>query len=413
MTRSTDMESKIVIIGAGQAAAQAIVSLRQEGYDDGIVLVGDEPHLPYQRPPLSKAFLTQALAPERLLIRPRMFFEAARVETLLEARAAAIDPARRQVVLSDGRVLPYRQLLLATGGRPRRLDCLGADHPRVAYLRSVADAQSLQQTLRSGRRLAIVGGGYVGLEVAAAAIKKGLAVTLIEAAPRILARVAGTALAEYYEDVHRHAGVRLLTGSGVSAIKAVDDGLELHTTDGHTIGTDGVLAGIGLLPNQELAAEAGVACDNGIAVDENARTSVPDVFAAGDCTSHVSTLYDRHVRLESVQNAIEQAKSAAAAMCGKSRPQQQVPWFWSDQYDLKLQTAGLSSGHDEWVIRGDPASRSFSVFYLLRGRLIAVDAVNRAADFAAAVPLIASRAHIAPRQLADERWALKDLACAA
>jgi 3-phenylpropionate/trans-cinnamate dioxygenase ferredoxin reductase subunit len=362
----------VIIAGAGQAAGQAVASLRQEGFDGRIVLVGAEPVLPYQRPPLSKAFLAGTLPLERLFLKPPAFYEQARVDTLLGVAVTELDAAGRQVRLDDGRELAFDHLLLATGGRARRLDCPGADHPRLHYLRTVADVDGIRAALRPGARLVLIGGGYVGLEIAAVAAKLGLAVTVLEAAPTVLARVV--------------------------------------TGDGERIDADLVIAGIGLLPNVELAQAAGLVCDNGIVVDEECRTSAPGIFAAGDCTQHPNAIYDSRLRLESVHNAIEQGKTAAAAMCGKARPYRQVPWFWSDQYDLKLQTAGLNRGYDQVVMRGSTDSRSFAAFYLCDGRLLAVDAVNRPVEFMVAKALIANRTVIAPERFADERIAAKDLA---
>jgi 3-phenylpropionate/trans-cinnamate dioxygenase ferredoxin reductase subunit len=399
----------VVILGAGQAAAQTIVSLRQEGYEGRIVLIGDEPFLPYQRPPLSKAFLAGELARDRLLLRPPEFYARAGVELMLGTPAVQIDRESKQVVLADGRRIDYQTLVLATGGRPRHLDCPGAEHPSVHYLRSIADAEALRERLHAGARLAIIGGGYVGLEVAAVAVKKGLSVTLLEFAPRVLSRVACAEVAQFYEQVHSASGVCIVTGCGVAAIEPIEGGVRVRTSAGNAIDADLVLAGIGQLPNVELAQAAGIVCDNGIVVDDEGRTSAPDIYAAGDCTSHFSAVYGYHLRLESVHNAVEQARSVAAAICGKSRPYRQVPWFWSDQYDLKLQIAGVNRGYDQTVLRGDPQSRSFAVFYLQEGRLLAVDAINRTAEFIAAKPLIEAHARIAADLLRDPDVPLKGL----
>jgi 3-phenylpropionate/trans-cinnamate dioxygenase ferredoxin reductase subunit len=400
----------VIIAGAGQAAGQAVASLRQEGFDGRIVLVGAEPVQPYQRPPLSKAFLAGTLPLERLFLKPPAFYEQARVETLLGVAVTELDAAGRQVRLDDGRELAFDHLLLATGGRARRLDCPGADHPRLHYLRTVADVDGIRAALRPGARLVLIGGGYVGLEIAAVAAKLGLAVTVLEAAPTVLARVTCPAVARFFESVHRQAGVTIRCATTVTGIEGDASLARVVTGDGQRIDADLVIAGIGLLPNVELAQAAGLVCDNGIVVDEECRTSAPGIFAAGDCTQHPNAIYDSRLRLESVHNAIEQGKTAAAAICGNARPYRQVPWFWSDQYDLKLQTAGLNRGYDQVVMRGSTDSRSFAAFYLRDGRLLAVDAVNRPVEFMVAKALIANHTVIAPERLADERIAAKDLA---
>ncbi|MGZ4680714.1 MAG: NAD(P)/FAD-dependent oxidoreductase [Ilumatobacteraceae bacterium] len=404
------MDETVVIVGAGQAGGQAVGSLRHEGFDGRIVLIGSDPVLPYQRPPLSKAFLAGTLPLERLFVKPPAFYEQARVEAMLGVYVAGLDTGRRRVTLDDGRELAFDHLLLTTGGRPRRLDCPGADHSRLHYLRTVADVEGIRAELRPGARLVLIGGGYIGLEIAAVAAKLGLVVTVLEAAPTVLARVASPAVARFFEGVHRQAGVTIRCATTVTGIEGDSSLARVVTGDGERIDADLVIAGIGLLPNVELAEAAGLACDNGILVDETCQTSAPGIFAAGDCTQHPSAVYDCRLRLESVHNAIEQAKTAATAICGKSKPYQQVPWFWSDQYDLKLQTAGLNRGYDQVVMRGDPDSRSFAAFYLRDGRLLAVDAINRPVEFMVAKSLIANRTVIAPERLADERIAAKELA---
>lgn len=391
-----------LILGGGQAGAQGAASLRQEGFGGRILLVGEEPLPPYQRPPLSKAFLAGELAQERLLIKPEAFYRQHDIELLLGVAATSLDTAARELRLADGRPLPYDQLLLATGGRPRRLECPGADHPRVRYLRTAADVEQLRPDFRPGARLVVIGAGYIGLEVAAVAAKHGLRVTVLEAAPRVLARVAGAEISAFFDRIHNAASVAIRCDTGVAAIEGGPGLALVRTSDGDLIEADLVLAGIGLLPNVELAAAAGIPCDNGILVDELGRTSVSGVFAAGDCTNHPNGIYGCRWRLESVHNAIEQAKTAAATMAGKSKPYNQVPWFWSDQYDIKLQTAGINRGYDQTVLRGDPATRSFAVFYLRGGRLLAVDAVNRPAEFIATRLAIPRNPQVDAERLRDD-----------
>ncbi|WP_439641915.1 NAD(P)/FAD-dependent oxidoreductase [Nevskia sp.] len=403
----------VVIVGGGQAACQAAVSLRQEGYAGRIVMIGDEAVLPYQRPPLSKAYLAGQLAVERLFLRPPAFYEQQKIEVQLGRTASRIDVIGRQVELDNGERIDFDQLVLATGGRPRKLACPGAEHSRLFYLRDVRDVAAIQAQLKPGARIALVGGGYIGLEIAAVARKLGLDVTVLEAAPSLLARVTCPQVANFYQREHEAHGVKIRCGVMVNGIAGDESHPAVLTADGQRIEADFIVAGIGLLPNVELAMAAGLVCDNGIIVDDECRTSVPGVYAAGDCAQHPSAVYHTRLRLESVPNAIEQGKTTAAAICGKSKPYRQVPWFWSDQYDIKLQTAGLNRGYDEVVIRGAPESRSFAAWYLRDGRLLAVDAINRPAEFTLAKSWIAEGLHIPSERLSDETIAVKSLAAAA
>ncbi|CAN5457486.1 FAD-dependent oxidoreductase [soil metagenome] len=408
----TAMSQTVLVVGAGQAGGQVVASLRQNGFDGHIVLIGAEPVLPYQRPPLSKSFLAGSLPVERLFLRPPAFYEKARVEVMLGVCVTGLDTGHRRVTLDDGRELMFDRLVLATGGRPRPLSCAGADHPRLHYLRTVADVEGIRAQLRPGVRLVLIGGGYIGLEIAAVAAKLGLMVTVLESEPTVLARVTCPDVAHFFEDEHRRAGVTIRCAATVTGIEGTSSVARVVIAGGESFDADLVIAGIGLLPNVELASAAGVTCDNGIVVDELCQTSAPGVYAAGDCTRHPSEVYGCQLRLESVHNAIEQAKTAAAAICGSAEPYRQVPWFWSDQYDLKLQTAGLNRGYDQVVIRGDPDTRSFAAFYLRGGRLLAVDAINRPVEFMAAKALIADRVVVDGERLADDRIPVKAQALA-
>jgi 3-phenylpropionate/trans-cinnamate dioxygenase ferredoxin reductase subunit len=402
----------VLIIGAGQAAAQTAASLRQGGYGGAITIVGDEPVPPYQRPPLSKAFLEGKLTEEKLFVRPRSFYEKMEAELVLDARAVSLRATEHEVLLLDGRTFTFEHLVLATGGRPRRLTCPGAESPRLRYLRTIADVTRLTEQLRRGNKIVLIGGGYIGLEIAAVASSVGMTVTVIEAEQSLLARVASPAVAQFFADAHAASGVDIRCGVATTGIEDGPGGARVALSDGECVEADLVVAGIGLQPNVELAIAAGIECKKGIVVDDQCRTSAEVVYAAGDCTEYRSELYDRWIHLESVNNAIEQGKTVAAAIAQRPRSGGFVPWFWSDQYDIKLQTAGISSGFDEVVLRGDPRTRSFAAFYLRLGRLIAVDAINRPREFMASKGLIAEKALIAPALLADDSTPLPTRASA-
>ena len=401
---------EVVIVGGGHAAGQACVSLRAGGWEGGITVIGEEPLPPYQRPPLSKAYLAGELPAERLFFRPEHFYAEAGVELRLGHRAVSVSRDAKTVLDAEGAEYPYDHLIFATGTRPRPLPLTGAELRGVHSLRSAADADRLGPALTEGARLVVVGAGYIGLEVAAVARRRGVAVTVLEAGERVLSRVTGEAVSAHYEAMHRAHGVDLRTGQEVAGFEGeggVVVGVSLAS--GETIPADVVVLGIGVVPNEELAAAAGLETAGGIVVDEHCATADPAVFAIGDCTSHPS-VYGRRVRLESVHNALEQAKTAAASICGAPKPYAQVPWFWSDQYDVKLQTVGLMQGHTEAVVRGEPAAGAFAVFYLAGDELLAVDAVNEPVAFMAAKKLVARRFDAA--QLGDPGTSLRDLAMA-
>jgi 3-phenylpropionate/trans-cinnamate dioxygenase ferredoxin reductase subunit len=402
------MSEHIVIIGAGQAAIQAIQSLRAEGFSGPITLVGDEAYPPYQRPPLSKAYLLGSFARERLFLKADSYYAEAGCELLLNISAVAIHRAVREVELADGRRLSYDKLLLATGAVVRKLRCDGADLPGVHYLKTIADVDRLQAAFQPGKKIAVVGGGYIGLEVAAVAAKRGLDVTLFEAMDRLMARAVSPLLSDFYAAEHEKAGVKLKLKTGVEAIGGSGK-VEWVKAGGQTYQADIVLVGIGVIPRDELAAQAGLGVTDGIVVDQNARTGDPNIWAAGDCTRHVGR-EGHEIRLECVQNAIDQAKHAALAMVGKPKTYSEVPWFWSDQYDLKLQIAGLARPTDTLVLRGDPASRKFAVFHVRDGKLAAVEAVNAGPDYMIGKKLIADGKPVDAAKLADTSIAIKTLA---
>jgi 3-phenylpropionate/trans-cinnamate dioxygenase ferredoxin reductase component len=407
------MYERIVIAGGGQAAVQAVDTLRRKGFTGQILLVGDEPWLPYQRPPLSKKYLAGALERERLLLRPPHFYETHSVETRLGCRVEEIARREQRLRLDDGSTIAYDALLIATGSCPRPLAAPGADLDGVHFLRTIADVERIRAEWMPGKRLVIVGGGYIGLEVAATARELGLEVTVLEMADRVMSRVVCPQVSAFYEGEHARRGVRILCNSRVRALAAAPGSGRVHaviTDDGEQHPADCVVVGCGVLPADALAAACGLACENGVVVDDRCRTSDPVIYAAGDCTSHPSLHYGRRLRLESVDNAFEQGASAALNMLGLETVHDKVPWFWSDQYDLKLIIVGIGQGYDTVVMRGDPATHAFSACYLRGGELIAVDSVNSPKDQMAARKLIAARARPNPDRLADPAVPLKDAA---
>jgi len=398
-----------VIVGAGHAGGVLASSLHQNKYAGRVILLGEESHLPYQRPPLSKAFLAGDVELKSLFLKPQETYDKAGIELHHNTRVSKIDRDAKSLKFEDGSDLAYDKLALTTGGRVRRLDLPGGDLPGVYYLRQIDDVIALQPQFKSGTRLVIVGGGYIGLEVAAVAVKRGLEVTVLEAEERVLARVTAPELSEFYEQVHTDAGVTVRTSTQVTGFEGDKQVEAVVCNDGRSIPADMVLIGVGLIPNTELAADAGLDVDNGIFVDDHMRTSDPDIYAAGDCANQHNELLGRRIRLESVPNAMGQARAAAASISGQDKPYQALPWFWSDQYDLKLQMAGISQGYDQIVIRGSMQERSFAAFYLKDGVIIAVDAVSRPPEFMVGKRLITNQAKITPERLADESIDMKSI----
>jgi 3-phenylpropionate/trans-cinnamate dioxygenase ferredoxin reductase subunit len=407
------MTEALVIAGAGQAAGQATASLRQKGYEGRIVMIGDAQHIPYQRPPLSKKYLAGEIDKERLYIKPERFYPEHDIEIRLETRIESIDRGARSIHLSDNSDLAYSKLLLATGSRARNMSAAGAELNGIFYLRGIVDVLAIQPHFKAGRKLVIVGAGYIGLEVAAIAVKKGLEVTIIETEQRVMNRVVAPPISSFFQQAHEEAGVKIEFGRTVKEFRGDGTVSEVVCTNGESFAADFCIVGIGNLPNQEIAAEAGIDCDNGIVVNEFCQTSDLNVLAAGDCTRHPNALIGINLRLESVHNAIEQSKTAAATICGTPVAYNQIPWFWSDQYDLKLQIVGLSNDYDQFILRGDPASRSFAGFYLQGDKLLAVDAINSPREFMLGKKLIKHGARIAPQDIADNDKDFKSLATAA
>ena len=402
------MSRTFVIVGAGQAGASAVEALRREGFDGRLVLIGDEPSLPYQRPPLSKKFLAGEMEADRLLFRHAAFYEEHRIETRIGVHARKLDSAARRVDLGSGESLHYDRLMLATGARARMLSCAGADLGRVHALRNIADVNEIRPQFKPAARVVIVGGGYIGLETAASAVKAGCEVTILEMAERAMNRVVAPLVSDFYMAEHRAHGVKIVCNTLVSSLEGRGNVERVVCADGTSYEADVVVVGVGAIPNAELARDAGIACENGVRVDEYCRSSDANVFAVGDCCSHPSPHYGRRLRLESVDNAVEQAKSATLNMLDKPTVHDKVPWFWSDQYDLKLLIVGVSQDHDRIVLRGDPAARSFSVCYLKGVELLAVDTINNAKDYMAARKLITDRVPMDPEKLANIAVPLKE-----
>ena len=406
-------QADVVIVGAGHGGAQAAIALRQNGFEGTILMIGREPEPPYERPPLSKEYLAREKTFERLYIRPAQFWDDKAVTLMLGHEVTAVDPAAKVLKLASGDAVGYGTLIWAAGGDPRRLSCSGADLAGVHAVRTREDVDRLMGELDAGaRRAVVIGGGYIGLEAAAVLTKLDCHVTLLEALPRVLARVAGEALSEFYQNEHRAHGVDLRTGVAVDCLEG--DGTKVtgvKLADGTVLPADLVIVGIGIIPSVGPLLAAGAAGGNGVDVDEFCRTSLPDVYAIGDCAAHANGFAEGAViRLESVQNANDMATTAVKAILGDPQPYKATPWFWSNQYDLRLQTVGLSAGHDATVLRGDPATRSFSVIYLKQGRIVALDCVNMVKDYVQGRKLVEARAEIAPERLADAGTPLKELA---
>jgi 3-phenylpropionate/trans-cinnamate dioxygenase ferredoxin reductase component len=407
------MNYDVLIVGAGHGGAQAAIMLRQLKFEGSIAIIGDEPEIPYERPPLSKEYFAGDKEFARILIRPAKFWEERDVAMLLNRRIASVDPTAKSIITEAGEVFGYTHLIWATGGSPRMLTCPGHQLSGIHAVRTRADVDAILTELNQpGRvgRIVIIGGGYIGLEAASALIKLSRVVTLLEALPRVLARVAGESLSHFYEAEHRAHGVDLRTGISAIAFEGDTYVSGVRLDNGEVLPADLIIIGIGIIPAVGPLCAAGAACDNGVLVNAQCRTSLPDIFAIGDCAAHANDFADGAViRLESVQNANDQANTVARTIMGDAQPYHAVPWFWSNQYDLKLQTVGLSTGFDESVTRGDPATRSFSVVYWKQGRVIALDCVNAIKDYVQGKALVVAGAEIDPARLADTSIPLKEM----
>jgi 3-phenylpropionate/trans-cinnamate dioxygenase ferredoxin reductase subunit len=404
------MQFDVVIVGAGHGGAQVAVSLRTQKFEGSIAIIGDEPELPYERPPLSKEYFAGEKEFERIQIRPAKYWDERAVTMLLGKRVVSVDPAAHTVTTDAGETIGYGKLVWATGGSPRMLPIPGGDLPGVQGVRTRADADAMKAASENAGQVVVIGGGYIGLEAAAVLRKAGKPVVLLEALDRVLARVAGEDLSRFYEKEHRDHGVDLRLGVQVEAIEGETRATGVRLASGEVIPADLVIVGIGIVPAVEPLIAAGAAGGNGVLVDHHCKTNLPDVYAIGDCAAHANDFAEGAViRLESVQNANDQANVVAKGICGDEARYHAIPWFWSNQYDLKLQTAGLSSGHDQTVLRGDPAARSFSIVYLRAGKVIALDCVNATKDYVQGRMLVTAGLQATPEQLADAETPLKAL----
>ena len=396
----------IVIIGAGHAAGQAAASLRQAKFEGPITIIGEETHIPYQRPPLSKQYLAGTQPADKVYLRAEKFYADKDIQLMLDTRATQIDPSTKTINLDNGETIAYEKLLISTGSRPRRLSIVGSDLNGIHYLRTMDDVDGIRADVKPNANLVIVGGGYIGLEVAAVGIELGMNVHVLEMEERILQRVTTPEMSAYYHKLHSDRGVHIHTQTGVTGF-AGNGSVEKVLCGDQSFDADIVIVGIGIIPNIEIAEEAGIHCDNGIVVDDHCRTSDPDIYAAGDCTNHPNPLMNKRLRLESVPNAMDQARVSTANMLGDDKVYAAIPWFWSDQYELKLQMVGFSADGDSQVLRGDMDNHQFAIFYLKDGKVVAADAVNSPKEFMLCKQLIGKPAD--PAQLADPETDLKSL----
>ena len=402
----SDSNSDILIVGAGQATGQLLISLKQKKYKGKIKVFADEKYYPYQRPPLSKKYLSGELSYERLFIKQRKFFDELDVEFNLSCRVEKISTNKKQIQTKEGQH-NYERLVIATGTRPRRISIDLHESKNIYYLRNIEDAEKIKHSIKKNQSIVIIGGGYIGLEVAATAIKFGCEVTVIEQQDRVMKRVVSKEVSNFFEDYHLSQGVRFIFNDEINSIKRVNNKHEISLSTGKIIHADSILVGIGGIPNTEIAENTDIEINNGISIDSKCRTNINNIFSMGDCTNFWSELYGKKIRLESVQNAIDQAKVLADNIMNIDSSYDSVPWFWSDQYDLKLQIAGLSEGYDETILRGDKKTKSFSCLYLKEGKIIAIDAINRPKDFIQSKVLIQEKRRIDRENASNEDFELK------
>ena len=402
----SDSNSDILIVGAGQATGQLLISLKQKKYKGKIKVFADEKYYPYQRPPLSKKYLSDELSYERLFIKQRKFFDELDVEFNLSCRVEKISTNKKQIQTKEGQH-NYERLVIATGTRPRRISIDLQESKNIYYLRNIEDAEKIKHSIKKNQSIVIIGGGYIGLEVAATAIKFGCEVTVIEQQDRVMKRVVSKEVSNFFEDYHLSQGVRFIFNDEINSIKRVNNKHEISLSTGKIIHADSILVGIGGIPNTEIAENTDIEINNGISIDSKCKTNINNIFSMGDCTNFWSELYGKKIRLESVQNAIDQAKVLAENIMNIDSVYDSVPWFWSDQYDLKLQIAGLSEGYDETILRGDKKTKSFSCLYLKEGKIIAIDAINRPKDFIQSKVLIQEKRRIDREKASNEDFELK------
>tara|TARA_B100000927_G_scaffold183560_2_gene147780 strand:+ start:1756 stop:3000 length:1245 start_codon:yes stop_codon:yes gene_type:complete len=402
----SDSNSDILIVGAGQATGQLLISLKQKKYKGKIKVFADEKYYPYQRPPLSKKYLSGELSYERLFIKQRKFFDELDVEFNLSCRVEKISTNKKKIQTKEGQH-NYKRLVIATGTRPRRISIDSHESKNIYYLRNIEDAEKIKHSIKQNQSIVIIGGGYIGLEVAATAIKFGCEVTVIEQQDRVMKRVVSKEVSNFFEDYHLSQGVRFIFNDEINSIKRVNNKHEISLSTGKIIHADSILVGIGGIPNTEIAENTDIEINNGISIDSKCRTNINNIFSMGDCTNFWSELYGKKIRLESVQNAIDQAKVLADNIMNIDSSYDSVPWFWSDQYDLKLQIAGLSEGYDETILRGDKKTKSFSCLYLKEGKIIAIDAINRPKDFIQSKVLIQEKRRIDREKASNDDFELK------
>ena len=400
---------KIVIAGAGQAAIQSAVSLRKFGYEGSITIIGEESHPPYQRPPLSKDYLLGKTQLDRVHLKKETFYEENKIELIINTRVESIDRKRKTVSLSNKENLDYGKLIIAAGSRVRKLDVPGVDKNGIHYLRGLDDANALKENLKEGKKLVIVGAGYIGLEVAAVAASLKIETSVIDIADRVMSRTVDPLISDYYHSLHENNGVKIHLKHGLKSITGKGNVEKVFCTNNLELDADIVVIGAGVIPNDELALTAGLTCENGIVVNEFGQTEDKNIYACGDCTNHPNKILGRKLRLESVHNAMEQSKAVASSIVGLEEPYNQVPWFWSDQYDHKLQIVGLSGDHDEVIMRGSKSEQSFLLFYLKNKEIIAVNAINSSKEFLISKKLVANKVRISSDIISDQSSNLNEL----